>query len=157
MQLPKQQLPKSVLAAALGSQPVLAAALGSPAHPSHSARPAEPRGLNLTFGKLPLGKLHIWEVATWKIANWESALGKMPLWKYLTPLYVHCRCVNLHSRCVQLHRRCVQVHRRCVHVHRGFVPNSSFITGEVTVAKILDREEKSSYSIIVQEYIIQII
>ena len=35
--------------------------------------------------------------------------------------------------------------------------NSSFIAGEITVAKILDREEKSSYNLIVQAYIIQII
>ena len=54
---PKWQLPKSVLAAALG--------------PHCSLRRL--RRPNLTFGKLPLGKLHSWEVATW-----EAALGKIP-------------------------------------------------------------------------------
>ena len=65
----KWQLPKSVLAAALG--------------PHFSLQRL--RGPNLTFGKLPLGKLHIWVVATWEIVTWEVALGKMPLGKYLTP------------------------------------------------------------------------
>ena len=63
---PKQQLPKSVqavaigpqpfLAAALGPQPILAAAIGPPLHP----------------GKFPFGKLQIWEVATWEIVAWEA-------------------------------------------------------------------------------------
>ena len=75
---PKWQLPKcaisqaatsqSSIAAALGSQPVLAAALG-PICPFW-----------------PLGKFQIWEMANWEIAIWEVALVKMPLEKYLTPI-----------------------------------------------------------------------
>ena len=71
------------LAAALGPQPVLAAALGPLTHPNCSARPhfsvQRLRGPNLTFGKLLLGKLHVLEVSTWEIDTWEVALGKMPL------------------------------------------------------------------------------
>ena len=82
----KRQLLKSVLAAALGLKPVLAAALGPLAtalRPHCSLRRL--RGANLTFWKSPLGKLHIWEVVTWQIATWEVALEKMPLGMYLTP------------------------------------------------------------------------
>ena len=84
VQFPKRQLAKSILTAALGPQPVLAAALGPLAAalcPSHCS-PRRLKGPNLPFGKLPLGKLHIQEAATWKIATWEVALRKVPLRKY---------------------------------------------------------------------------
>ena len=78
----KRQLPKSVLATALSSHPVLAALLGpwpilAAALGSHCS-PRRLRGPNLTFGKLPLRKLHIWELLL---------LGKIPLGKYLIPIY----------------------------------------------------------------------
>ena len=87
MQFPKRQHRKSVLAAALDTQPVLATALGPLAHLSRSSRRL--RGPNLTFGKVQLGKLHnIWEIATLEIVAWEVALGKLPLGKYLTPFNI---------------------------------------------------------------------
>ena len=65
----KRQLPKYVLAAALGHQSGVAAALGPLARPSRCA-----------FEKLPLGKLYIWEIVTQEVAHGNMALGK-----YLTP------------------------------------------------------------------------
>ena len=59
----QQQLPKSVLAAALG--------------PYCSLRP-------------PL-QPNLWEVAAWEIDTWEDAFWKIPLQKYLTPFQVHER------------------------------------------------------------------
>ena len=64
--LSKWQLPESVLAAALGTKPILAAALGPLVHPSHSARPP-----NCTLGKLTLGKLSLGKSAFEKCL-WES-------------------------------------------------------------------------------------
>ena len=63
MQFPKKQLPKSILAAALG--------------PHSSLRCL--RGPKQTFGKLPLGKFHIWKVAPLEVVTWEVSLGKVPV------------------------------------------------------------------------------
>ena len=62
----------------------LAAALGTLAHSSRSARPPHRncslrlRRYNLTFGKLSLGKLHIWKIATCKTVTWEVPVMKIP-------------------------------------------------------------------------------
>ena len=67
-------------------QPVLAAALGTQAHPNCSSQPSwcslrRLRRANLTFGKLTLEKLHIWEVCFLGNCHlgsrpWENAFGK---------------------------------------------------------------------------------
>jgi len=75
VQFPKRQLPNSVLAAALGPQPVLAVVLSSPSH----CNLRRLRGPNLTFRKLPPGKLHILEVAAW-----ENIFGKVHNTYYLS-------------------------------------------------------------------------
>ena len=72
------QLPKSVLAEAIGTQSVLAATLGPLAHPSRSHRPP--------LQPVTPQRAYLWEVATWEIDTWEVALGKMPFGKYLLSL-----------------------------------------------------------------------
>jgi len=42
------------------------------------------------MGKLPLGKLSLRKMFILEVATWEAALGKMPLGKYLTPIYNIC-------------------------------------------------------------------
>ena len=63
---PKRQLPKSVLAAALGP-PIVASGDSEGKFWKNGKMPL---GKNLTFGKVSLAKLDIWEGATW------SPLGK---------------------------------------------------------------------------------
>ena len=83
--------PSLSLCSAWPIQPVIAAALGPLALPRRNARPhcslQRLSRSKLTFGKLPLGKLHIWKVAIWESVTWEVALKKMPLGKYLSPMY----------------------------------------------------------------------
>ena len=61
VQFSKRQLPKSVLAAALGPLACSSLSARSPLQPVAP----QLRRPNLTFGKLPLNKLHIWEVVPW--------------------------------------------------------------------------------------------
>ena len=76
LQFSKRQLPKPVLAAALGPQLVLAAALGPKTHPNRRAWPILQKEKlescrlgNCTFGKLPIGKLSIGLMPKWEISN----------------------------------------------------------------------------------------
>ena len=71
---PKWQLPKSVLAPALGPQPVLAAVLGPVSHPSRSAQPP------LQPAAPQRAKPNLKEFVAWEIAHLGSChLGKC-LW-----------------------------------------------------------------------------
>ena len=71
-EFPNWQLPKSVLAAALGPPPIAACGASE--------------GLIYPLEVAELGNLHNWnwEATTWEIVTWEANLGKMLLGKYLT-------------------------------------------------------------------------
>ena len=73
---PKQQLPKSVLATALGLH-----SLFQPQRSAPIAACDASEGLNQPLGSCRFGnctfwKLYIWKIATWEIVTWEVALGK---------------------------------------------------------------------------------
>ena len=80
VQFPERQLPKSVLAAALGLLVSSSRSALPLTHPSRSASPPphcrlrRPRRPNPSLGKLQLGKLKLWKLS----------IGKSPMRKYLS-------------------------------------------------------------------------
>ena len=106
----KRQLPKSILPAALGLQPVLAAALGPLSHSSRSTRPPFPfqpqRSAPYPILGAALGPpIAAYGASEDRYLTFESCrlgnrtfgklpLGKNPLGKYLTQIYLHKKILN---------------------------------------------------------------